>query len=160
MILVACGADPVVVETGSSAPTATTAATTMSDIVVPPDLARFGTSTVLVGGSPWLVAVADTPGERVDGLRGIDDMGDVDGMLFAYDREVSVQFTMWRVTRPLEIGFFTGDGVLFDVQHMVPCPAEPCPRYRPPHPFQWALETFPGGVSALTEGTLLMVAGG
>lgn len=137
--------------------TTTTATTTPSPPEIPSDLAAFGIDTVTVGGQTWLVAVADTPDERSDGLRGIESLGDAEGMLFVYDEEVTNSFTMRNVTLPLEIGFFAGDGSLVDTQEMAPCLTEECPSYVAAAPFRWAIETFPGGIFGLPLGTELVV---
>jgi uncharacterized membrane protein (UPF0127 family) len=142
---------------GTSEPTTTVIASTVSPAEIPDDLAAFGISTVTVGGETWLVAVADTPDERSDGLRGIEDLGDVDGMLFVYDEEVTNTFTMRDVTLPLEIGFFDADGSLVDTQEMAPCLTEECQSYAAAAPFGWAIETFPGGIFGLPLGTELIV---
>jgi uncharacterized membrane protein (UPF0127 family) len=142
---------------GTSEPTTTVIASTVSPPEIPDDLAAFGISTVTVGGETWLVAVADTPDERSDGLRAVEDLGDVDGMLFVYDEEVTNSFTMRDVTLPLEIGFFDGGGSLIDTQQMVPCLTDQCPSYVAAGPFRWAIETFPGGIFGRPLGTELFV---
>lgn len=97
-----------------------------------------------------MVAVADTAQERRDGLRGILELGDVDGMLFTYDEPTTTTFTMNAVTQPLEIAFFASDGSLLNVLEMTPCPDDSgCPGYDSVAPFLWAVESFPGGVTAL-----------
>lgn len=170
-MLAACGGDDPTIEqpdsttaaepssavTGTTGPTTTAITTTTASPEIPDDLAAFGISTVIVGGETWLVAVADTPDERSDGLRAVEDLGDVDGMLFVFDDEVTNSFTMRDVTLPLEIGFFDGNGSLIDTQQMVPCLTDECPSYVAAAPFRWAIETFPGGIFGLPLGTELFV---
>lgn len=135
----------------NSAPDSTTPIpATTSAPFVPNALAAFGTATVTIDGQDWFVAVADTSTERGDGLRGIDDLGDLDGMIFVYDSEVTIPFTMRAVSQPLEIAFFAGDGSLIETLEMEPCPDDPaCPLYESSAPFRWAVESFPGGVALL-----------
>lgn len=166
-MLAACGGDdPAIRQPVTSIGTSVTAAAEEATSTAPPttsipeipgELAAFGIEVVSVGGERWLVAVADTSDERSDGLRGIENLGDVDGMLFVYDEEVTNTFTMRDVTEPLEIGFFDGDGLLIGIQQMVPCLEDECPSYAAPSPFRWAIETFPGGIFELALGTELVV---
>lgn len=139
-------------------PTTTTAAPVAT---VPAELAVFGTETITVGGAEWLVAVADTPQERFQGLRRVADLGALDGMIFVYDAAVESAFTMRTVPMALEIGFFGADGVLFDVVRMEPCgDSDDCPLYRAEGPFQFAIETAAGGWADIPEAAVLVRRGG
>jgi len=99
-----------------------------------------------VGGRCLRVVVADATDELVQGLRGRDDLGTYDGMLFAYDEPTTATFTMSTVPVPLEIGFYQPDGAPVSRRHMTPCPrAEAsCPSYSAGSSFQYALETLTG----------------
>ena len=101
---------------------------------------------VSVGGRCLRVVVADATDERVQGLRGRDNLGAYDGMLFAYDEPTTATFTMSTVPVPLEIGFYQPDGTPVSRRHMTPCPrAEAnCPSYSAGSSFQYALETPSG----------------
>jgi hypothetical protein len=101
---------------------------------------------VSVGGRCLRVVVADGLDERVQGLRGRSDLGDYDGMLFAYEEPTTATFTMSTVPVPLEIGFYQADGTPVSRRHMTPCPrAEAdCPSYSAGSSFQYALETLSG----------------
>jgi uncharacterized membrane protein (UPF0127 family) len=101
---------------------------------------------VSVGGRCLRVVVADALDERVQGLRGRDDLGDYDGMLFAYEEPTTTTFTMSTVPVALEIGFYQPDGAPVSRRHMTPCPrAEAnCPSYSAGSSFQYALETLSG----------------
>ena len=143
---------------GPSPPTTIAPDTTDATLPeIPDDLAAFGIETIVVAGEEWLVAVADTGQEKGDGLRGILEMGDVDGMLFSYDEPTTVAFTMRAVTQPLEIAFFAADGSLINVLEMTPCADDPeCPVYRSEAPFRWALESFPGGAATLSPDAVIV----
>jgi uncharacterized membrane protein (UPF0127 family) len=104
-----------------------------------------------------LVAVADEPEERRQGLIGVDEFGDLDGMLFQFPNEAISGFWMKGTFGPLDIDFFGDDMEFIDRLSMVPCSAEPCPVYAPGAPFSWALETPAGTVPALAEGAILSV---
>jgi len=114
----------------------------------------FPVSTVTVGGEAWRVAVADTRELRVQGLRGVTDLGDVDGMLFEFEQTTTSGFTMRDTLIPLDIAFFAADGSLVDRLSMVPCDAVACPSYQAAGPFLWALETAAGGFEGVEPLTL------
>lgn len=140
-----------------TATTMTTTTTTAVPATVPPDLAAFGTEVVSVGEDEWLVAVADTPDERFQGLRRVADLGALDGMIFVYDSERVSSFTMRTVPIPLDIGFFDAAGVLFDVVSMIPCDdSDDCPSYFPNGPFQFAIEREAGGWEEVAMGAQLV----
>jgi uncharacterized membrane protein (UPF0127 family) len=111
-------------------------------------------AAVEVGGEDWQVAVADTADLRRQGLREVDDLGDVDGMLFEFDRETTAAFTMRDTLIPLDIAFFAIDGSLVDRLSMVPCTEEPCPTYRSSGPYRFAVETSAGGFDGIDPLTL------
>ena len=123
---------------------------------MPPDLAAFGTETVTVGDEQWLVAVADTPDERSQGLRRVADLGALDGMIFIYTVDTDTRFTMRTVPIALDIGFFDGSGALVEVVAMAPCgDSDDCPLYAPSAPFRTAIERPAGGWSEVPIGSLL-----
>jgi uncharacterized membrane protein (UPF0127 family) len=99
-----------------------------------------------VGDRCIRMVVADSLDERVAGLRQRRDIGDYDGMLFAFDGATDVGFTMSTVPVPLDIGFYDGHGNLVSTRHMKPCAKveDECPVYRSDQPFVYALETLKG----------------
>jgi uncharacterized membrane protein (UPF0127 family) len=114
---------------------------------------------VTVGDQQWLVAVADTPDERRQGLRRVADLGALDGMIFVWPDEIQaeVQFIMRTVPIPLDIGFFGADGALFEVIEMDPCgDRDDCPLYGTVEPFQFAIERPAGGWSDVPLGSELV----
>jgi uncharacterized membrane protein (UPF0127 family) len=108
-----------------------------------------------IDGAPWRLLVATT-----DGMRGRQDLGGADGMLFdlggAMDPS-AVPFVMDRVPIPLAIAWFAADGSLVGRAEMVPCPAEPCHRYEAPADFRWAVEAPQGAFDALAPGARLEI---
>ena len=80
----------------TTAPTATTS----------PGLSGFATTTIIVSGSTWVVAVADDPVERAQGLMGITDLGGLDGMLFVFEDDSTSGFWMKDTLIGLDIAFF------------------------------------------------------
>lgn len=75
------------------------------------------------------------------------DLGDLDGMLFVFDSEVQVSFTMRDTRIPLDIVFFDAEGLMVTQSTMVPCDTDPCPLYQAGRPFAFALETPAGSVT-------------
>lgn len=121
-------------------------------------LASFPTATVTIGTEMWLVAVADEPAERSRGLMGVTDLGDLDGMLFAWDDDVTSGFWMKDTLIPLDIAFFAADGVLVDLLRMEQCPADPCPVYHPAGPYRYAVETEVGRWEDVDDPVLVVPA--
>ena len=121
------------------------------------DLVEWETTPITIGGLGLLVAVANEGAERSQGLMGIDQLGDLDGMLFVFPLEDLSGFWMKDTLIPLDIAFFGEDRALVDVLNMVPCVAESCPSYVPNSPFSWALETPAGLLGPLAPGTMLSI---
>jgi uncharacterized membrane protein (UPF0127 family) len=101
------------------------------------------------------VAVADDDILRARGLMGVEDLGELDGMLFAWPEAVQARFTMRNTLIPLDIGFFNPEGELIEVLQMVPCDDSECPGYGIDSPFRWALEAPAGALLDLTPGARL-----
>jgi uncharacterized protein len=138
--------------------TATTASTTTTAGQIDRgDLAGWETATITVGGTELLVAVANDPSERTQGLMGVDEMGDLDGMLFEFPDEAIYGFWMQRTLIALDIDFFGDDMGFVGRLSMVPCSADRCFSYAPEAPFSWALETPAGTLGALAQGAILSV---
>jgi len=134
--------------TVAASPTIATTHATSSTSVPPPDvpeaLAGFGISTVALDGTDLLVAVADDSDERRQGLMRLEDLGDLDGMLFVFAGDSESGFWMKNTLIPLDIAFFNAEGDYVDGFRMEPCTADPCPTYRPGGPYRYALE-MPAG---------------
>ncbi|HEY5578235.1 MAG TPA: DUF192 domain-containing protein [Acidimicrobiia bacterium] len=125
--------------------------------IVPDLLAGFPLATVTLDGEQILVAVADTEQRRRQGLMGVEDLGDLEGMLFVYEEDVIVGFHMRNTPLPLDLAFFDGAGRLVGLTAMVPCREERCPTYSSPGPFRWAIEAPLGALGHLAEGALLVL---
>ena len=106
----------------------------------PAGLEGFETSTITVGDREMVVAVADTPDKRSQGLMGVTDLGGLDGMLFVFQVDSDGGFWMKDTLIPLDIAFFAVDGTFVDAMTMTPCTEDPCPSYRPRGSYRYALE--------------------
>jgi uncharacterized membrane protein (UPF0127 family) len=108
-----------------------------------------------INGAPWRLLVAGA-----DGMRGRQDFGGADGMLFDLGEATdpsAVAFVMDGVSIPLAIAWFAPDGSLVGQADMVPCTAQPCARYEAPAAFRWAVEAPRGAFDALAPGASLQV---
>jgi hypothetical protein len=164
----ALGSDPV---TTAAAPvtSTTTTSTTLppsTTTTAPPtttttlnlgDLADWEVGTVVLDAAELMVAVADDPGERAQGLMGVDDLGSLAGMLFVYESDSEGGFWMKDTIIPLDIAFFAADGTLVSLQTMEPCQADPCPLYYPGGSYRFVLETPAGDLDGLGSDATLVV---
>lgn len=124
------------------------------DLRIPPALADLPVESVHVGELKLTVVVAVDP-ER--GLMGVDELGDLDGMLFTYDTPVDPSRTgVWMkdVLIPLDVAFFDPDGRLIQVIAMPLCTTDPCQIYVASRPYSWAIETPAGSVTYPDGATL------
>lgn len=100
------------------------------------------------------MAWADDVSERSQGLRGVADLGHLDGMLFDMVTDSTATFTMRGTRIPLDIYFFDSAGAGLGMLEMVPCEAEPCPSYSPGVPFRYALEVPAGTLDVGPDASL------
>lgn len=146
----------------TTAPPTTTPPTTVAEPteVNTGDIVGFETESVELNGETLLVAIADTSELRSQGLMGVTDFGDLDGMLFVYDLSTNGAFWMRDTLVPLDIAFFDGDGSVVKVLTMLPCPPEfadnECDRYRPDGPYTSALERPAGSMLGLPDDAVLV----
>jgi uncharacterized membrane protein (UPF0127 family) len=132
----------------SAAPSATSEAssTTTSVTLSTGDLEDPEVREIEVDGAALTVAWADDVGERSQGLRGVTDLGDLDGMVFDMGGESASTFTMSGVPIPLDIYFFDPEGGSLGMLEMEPCLEESCPSYSLGIPFRFALEVPAGSL--------------
>lgn len=116
---------------------------------IPDSLRGLPVTTVALGGRTLRVAVAETNDARQRGLMGVADLGALDGLLFAYSAPVETSFHMRDVPIALDIAFFDAEGRPVAVIEMAVCEGEPCPSYRSPAPFRWAIEAPAGDLVGL-----------
>ena len=147
--LASCSNDAVTVDTNLASPS--------SIPVLPPttsttfgvgDLADWEPVTILLGDISLTVALADDESERRQGLAGVTDLGDFEGMLFAWEDEVTTGFWMKDTPIALDLFFFDSEGAIVEQTSLEPCPAEPCPVFVAERLFRWVLEAPAGSVEA------------
>lgn len=141
-------------------PATTPPTTTSLDQLDTGDIVGFETERIQLGEETLTVAIADTPQLRSRGLMGVEDFGDVDGMLFVYELPSNGSFWMRDTLVPLDIAFFDQEGRLVQVLTMVPCPESfadsECERYRPNGTYMSALERPAGTMLDLPADAVLI----
>lgn len=138
-----------------SASSVDTTTTTSSEISVPPQIADFDVQEVRVGDRTMLLAIADNPSLRAQGLMEVTNLGDLDGMLFFW-RHDGDAFWMKNTLIPLDIVWFNEDGTYKDRASMVPCTEDPCPTYAPDDlDFRYAIEAPPDALDWITASTVI-----
>jgi uncharacterized membrane protein (UPF0127 family) len=74
--------------------------------------------------------LALTISERQHGLQKRLELGDNEGMAFLFEDPQQASFWMKNTRIPLDIGFFTGDGILREIHQMFPNVEVPVKSYR------------------------------
>ena len=138
--------------TGDSAPPAP--GLSFAETIDVGDLVDPEVRAIAVDGPQLLVAFVDEPDARARGLMGVEDLGELDGMLFDLETERVHSFTMRNTLIPLDIYFFEVDGSLAGSLTMEPCAAEPCPSYSIGAPSRFALEVPQGSVEVAMDARL------
>ena len=91
-----------------------------------------------------LVEIADSPAEREQGLMNRTSLETDSGMAFLWAEPLETRFWMKDTLIPLQVAFWDAGGRILAVLDMVPCEADPCPRYGPDDPFIGAAEANAG----------------
>jgi len=118
----------------------------------------FEVKEVAVGDRALLLAIADSPTLRAQGLMGVTDLGELDGMLFYWRHEASGGFWMKDTLIPLDIVWFDVDGNFVGRASMLPCSADPCETYSPglDIDYRLAVEANPGDLDWISEDTVVV----
>ena len=119
------------------------------------DVDGFTKREIELDGEVWTVAVADTPELRQRGLMFVEDLGDLQGMVFVFEEERTGGFWMKNTLIPLDIAFFDGLGLYVGGLTMEPCNTDSCPTYDVGRSYVFALEAPAGHLSHLAAGSLL-----
>jgi uncharacterized membrane protein (UPF0127 family) len=82
---------------------------------------------IKVGAETVRMQLAVTGPEMERGLMQRRDLGPDQGMIFIYARPAKMSFWMKNTPTPLDIGYFTADGVLREVWPMYPLDETPVP---------------------------------
>lgn len=163
LVVAACSSSEDEVATTTSAEVSTTAAVAQAPTTtgveppsIPPQIEGFDVQDVLVGDRTLLLAIADNPSLRRQGLQHVTDLEDLDGMLFFW-RHDGDAFWMKDTPIPLDIVWFNEDGTYKDRTSMVPCVEAPCPTYAPDDfDFRFAIEADPGTLDWIDATTVIV----
>ena len=140
-------------------PTTTGPPTTTEPPVVPAELEGFEVRAISIADGELTyslrVAVADSAAERAQGLMGLVDLGDLDGMLFVYDRPTTSTFWMKDTLIPLDIAFFAADGNWVNNFTMQPCLDEECETYSAEGEYLYAVEVPDAGFAGMTPAAVI-----
>jgi uncharacterized protein len=107
---------------------------------------------------PVQVEIADTPDEWQQGLMGREALAADAGMLFIFDQEQPLSFTMKDTLIPLSIAYIDGSGTIVDIQDMQPLDET---LYPSATPARYALEVNQGffGERGVTVGDTVELPG-
>lgn len=110
------------------------------------------------------VEMATTPTTRERGLMQRKELPEGHGMLFTFTdavRPVRLSFWMKDTLVPLDILYFSEDGMLVSTARMDPCVETHCPLYQSDAPATYALEVSAGFIEAhnVGKGWKLVVGG-
>jgi uncharacterized membrane protein (UPF0127 family) len=94
------------------------------------------------------VEIANNEAAWEKGLMGVRNLPADHGMAFVFHRQVGLGFWMKDTLIPLDIAFADAQERIVDVQHMVPCVADPCHTYLAAQPYSLAVEARSGALTA------------
>ncbi len=100
----------------------------------------------------FFIERAETAEVRAQGLMNRTELSEDAGMLFVMDTEETLQFWMKNTLIPLDIIFFTGEGLYVSSATMEPCQADPCPMTFYEEHAKYALEVAAGTAEKLRIG--------
>jgi len=120
-------------------------------------LPGFDTTTISIDDREMVVAVADTPDTRSQGLMGVTELGGLDGMLFVFEADSESGFWMRDTLIPLDIAFFAFDRIFVDKLTMVPCTTDDCPLYQATGRYRYAIEAPEGDLGFVTDASTLRI---
>ena len=125
---------------------------------VPPALQGTRLMTLTLAAHRLRAAVADTPAAWRHGLRGVGELGTLDGLLFEFPQPGRGRFSGEGAGLALDVAFFAGDGHLLLKVRVPPCAAAPCPTSGIEQPFRWVLEAPAGSLDWVLAGARLQAA--
>ena len=125
--------EPAVVESEVIESVVTESVTTVEDVGVEPD--GFTTAMVEITKADGTVCevcmwLADSGGERGQGLMGVTSLGTPEGMAFVREEPTAGSFFMFQTVTPLSIAWFGADGSLVSTSDMDPCLSETLKIYK------------------------------
>lgn len=121
VLLAGLGAAAVIAMTGAGAGCAKDEGSTLlSKATAAPAKSGAEHFPIKVGDQTVRMQLAVRPAEMQRGLMERRNLGPDDGMIFVYERPQQMSFWMHNTPAPLDIGFFTRDGILQEVYPLHP----------------------------------------
>lgn len=102
----------------------------------------------LVSGITIDIEIAKTPEELSRGLMNRPTLAESDGMLFVFSDSSPRTFWMKNTLIPLDMIFISSDTKIINIEHALPCKADPCPLYRSRGSAMYVLEVNGGFAEA------------
>ena len=135
--IIGCGGEPAT--TPSPAPTEHDIPPEFTAPALPTATITFTNAT----GAPvdLLIEIADTPEKRQRGLMFRDHLAENQGMLFDFRGETQTGFWMKDTSIPLSIAFISAQGLILDIQEMLPFSTD---LHQSDQPYAFALEVNQG----------------
>lgn len=162
-----CGSPDETLQSAADAPAAAGSGLNSMERSGDPDaFPNFGEVTISVeapdgSSTGWCVLLAETRGQRTQGLMQVTNLEGYAGMLFIDSIEKPQSFWMKNTVMPLSIAWFDDNGDLVSTADMEPCEADPCDSYPSDGPARFALEVPQGELDELgiDENSTLRVGG-
>ncbi len=132
----------------ATSPAAPPSAATLPPLPVKPEEAR----EAIIGGRTFILEIAISPEERIQGLSNRDHLPPDAGMLFIFAEESVLAFWMKDTLIPLDILFLDQDRRIVNIHTMTPQPGTPTDRltvYRSAAPAMYAVEVNAGAAAEL-----------
>lgn len=112
----------------------------------PPAAGPRAVITTAAGERTFRIEIVDTDELRARGLMGRERLDEDAGMAFLWSEDTDSAFHMRDTLIPLTVAFFAADGRILATIDMIPCTADPCPRYDPGTQYRGALEVRAGAL--------------
>ena len=109
---------------------------------------RLFNHRIEIGGTPFTVAIADTPREQSRGLSGWPGLKDGEGMLFIFRKPAKYEIWMKDMLFAIDILWISEQRRITDIEEKVTPDTYP-ELMRPKHPAKFVLEVKAGSVTKL-----------
>lgn len=102
------------------------------------------TPEVCIQDTCFSIEIADTPEERQRWLMYRQELPELSGMLFVFERTGVFKFWMKDTLIPLDMIWINDQNKIIDIEEAMPCTQDPCPVYGPEEAALYVLELNKG----------------